>query len=243
MDFHTQQHIDSGSLTGAAMRDLIPAGKNGCLTRFDYQPHPLPDRHSYEALFNAVRALSALSGRESLLIRGAFSELKLKRKTIFLRTGEFCKQAAFIVKGSMRMFALNEKGNEHIISFGLENSWMIDYESLLMNSPSKFCMELLEDSVLLVISHKNLNSLIRTVPGFARLIDQNNQRNVIAAQRRIYAAIGLSAEERLAELLCTAPDLINRFPQSMIASYLGITAETLSRIRKRVLIGIKHPAV
>ena len=203
---------------------------------FDRCPQPLPDAglKKFEPLFHAVREIATLNRQECLLLAESFEEIRVKRKHYFLKEGDRCRHLAFIAAGSMRMFTTNDKGYEHIVSFGLEGCWMMDYESFLLKSPSVSAIEALEDSTLLVISHHKFDLLLNTVPGFAQLIDRSNRKNVIAAQRRIHAAIGLSAEEKFLALFKSYPAFLNRFPQIMIASYLGITAETLSRIRRQI---------
>jgi CRP-like cAMP-binding protein len=187
-------------------------------------------------LFESINSIASLSTREYMLIADSFQEVALKRRQYFLKPGDRSKQLAFIVKGSMRIFTLTDKGNEYTLSFGLENGWMIDYESFLTERPSRFFIEVLEDTNLLVISYSKLHRLMNTVPAFAKMMDVNNYHHVIASQRRIHAAIGLSAEERFMELQQSNPEFLHRFPQTLIASYLGITAQTLSKVRRRVLL-------
>jgi CRP-like cAMP-binding protein len=101
--------------------------------------------------------------------------------------------------------------------------------------PSRYNIDALEDCQLLLITYAHLQELFQTVPAIAVMTREMDQRNFIATQKRLYASIGHSAEERYAELLKEHPDYLQRFPQHMIASYLGISPETLSRVRHKVL--------
>jgi CRP-like cAMP-binding protein len=135
----------------------------------------------------------------------------------------------------LRQYSVDEKGQEHIMQFAVENWWVGDRESFLMLTPSKFNIDVLEDCQLLLITNADLQELFHTVPTIAVMTREMDQRNFIATQKRLYASIGHSAEERYAELLREHPDYLQRFPQHMIASYLGISPETLSRVRHKVL--------
>ena len=152
-----------------------------------------------------------------------------------MQEGEVCKYSAFILKGSMRQFSVDAKGIEHVIHFGIENWWVGDRESLTMLTPSKYNIDAIEDTEVLLITSEDLQELSATLPVVGKMVNTMNQRNFIASQKRIHDALSLTAEERYLELLKNHPDFLQRFPQTMLASYLGITAETYSRIRKKAL--------
>jgi CRP-like cAMP-binding protein len=210
-----------------------------------HKPVPKPRKQSvlpseqlfaahFEPLFNMIKAVSALSIKDKTLISKSFRAVTLKRKQCLLRAGEHCDQIWFIVKGSMRMYAMNNKSHEHLLGFGWENCWMTDYGSLTLQRPSDNYIETLENTRLLVVDAKDLKMLVYRVPGLAIVIEQHKQHHLVALEKRIYASLGLSAEERYLEMMQTDPHLIGRFPQMMIASYLGVTAETLSKLRNKL---------
>lgn len=138
-------------------------------------------------------------------------------------------------KGAMRFYSVDEKGIEHIVRFGIESWWITDRESFLSKEPSTYNVDAVEDCELLVVTKQDLDDLNKRSSSFAELSKILEQRIFIAAQKRIHTAISQSAEERYNELQKITPSFIQRFPQSMIASYLGISPETLSRIRKQAL--------
>jgi len=176
-----------------------------------------------------------ISDADFELVKKAFIFKRYKKGQYLLQEGEVCKYSAFILKGSMRQFSVDVKGIEHIIHFGIENWWVGDRESLTMLTPSKYNIDAIEDTEALLITSEDLQQLGDKLPTIEKMINTMNQRNFIASQKRIHDALSLTAEERYLELLKNHPDFLQRFPQTMLASYLGITAETFSRIRKKAL--------
>jgi CRP-like cAMP-binding protein len=176
-----------------------------------------------------------VSDEEFARICAAFTPRKLRKKDFLLRAGEVCKHIAFVLKGALRMFSVDDKGGEHVLSLGVENWWVSDRESCLLLTPSRFYIDALEDACLLLTTHAQMLELIRTIPAMAELIQGLDRRHEIATQKRLEAAISSTAEERYLAFLAQHPSYAHRFPQHLIASYLGILPETLSRIRSRLL--------
>src|SRR5882757_10285411 len=111
----------------------------------------------YDALFKHIEDKTGekLTDNERDVIMSAFDQKRMRKREYFLREGDVCKYIGFIVKGSARMFTVNEKGHEHIIRFGLESWWMSDHGSLINLTPSPYFIEMLEDSELLIVSLPN----------------------------------------------------------------------------------------
>lgn len=191
----------------------------------------------YDALRTYIEKYAAdkISDADFELVKKYFTFKRYKKGQYLLQEGEVCKYNTFILKGSMRQYSVDSKGIEHIIHFGIENWWVGDRESLTMLTPSKYNIDAVEDSEVLLITSEDMQQLSATLPVLGKMIYTMNQRNVIASQKRIHDALSLTAEERFVELIKNHPDFLQRFPQTMLASYLGITAETFSRIRKKTL--------
>jgi CRP-like cAMP-binding protein len=190
----------------------------------------------YDVLFNYIEAKTGeeLPDHEREAIMAAFDRKYLRKKQYFLQEGDVCKQIGFIAKGSSRMFSVDEKGHEHIIYFGLECWWISDHDSFLHLTPSQFNIEMVEDSELLVISAPKAFELRHKSRCFDLTVKILDKYATIAMQKRIHAAIGMTAEERYFDLSDKYPEFLERFPMNMIASYLGLSPETLSRIRKNL---------
>jgi len=178
---------------------------------------------------------SIISDEEFRCIEKTFIEKRMKKKQFLLHEGSICKYMTFIAKGAMRLYNIDEKGNEHIVRFGIEGWWMSDRESFLMLTPSKYNIDAVEDCDLLLATNEGLSTLKDQSPLFLKLMQILDQRSYIASQNRIEATISFTAEEKFIQLMNTYPAFLQRFPQNMLASYLGLSPETLSRVRKQVL--------
>lgn len=191
----------------------------------------------FEVLFNYFENKSGktLSDEERNQIEQKFKPKKLRKRHYLLQEGEVCKFSGFIVSGASRMFSIDEKGREHIVRFGVEGWWMCDSESYTSGEPSTFFIEMLEDTELLLITWEHIQELIAAVPAVAMATKAMDKQSFISSQKRIHSAISLTAEERYEDLVKTYPSFVLRFPQNMIASYLGVSPETLSRIRKNAV--------
>ncbi|MEL1253618.1 Crp/Fnr family transcriptional regulator [Flavobacterium sp. DGU38] len=174
-----------------------------------------------------------LTSEEQALIVATFQPKKLRKKQYFLQEGDVCKHAGFIVKGAMRQYSVDEKGAEHIVHLFIENYWANDRESSTMLTPSKYNIDAWEDTELLIITRAEMLDLMDKIPAMAQMIRLMDERNAIASQRRLSSTISNTAEKRYEEFAAHHQQFIQRFPQHIIASFLGITKETLSRIRKQ----------
>jgi CRP-like cAMP-binding protein len=191
----------------------------------------------HDAFFDYLKKYTAepLSGDEKVLLERAFIPSKLRKRQYFLQEGNYSKYFAFIVKGSMRMYSVDDKGTEHIVRLGVEGWWMGDRESWVMLSPSLYNIDALENTELLLINRADTLDLIKKIPSFSEMIRQLDERNNIANQRRLTSSISAAAEKRYTDFIDCYPELFERFPQHIIASYLGITKDTLSRVRRQLL--------
>ena len=145
-----------------------------------------------------------------------------------------CRYTSFVEKGMLRMFTVDEKGNEPILQFSSEGWWVADLYSFLTDEPSNYNIEALEDCELLLITKESWDILLEKIPAFERYFRILIQNSLIATQRRLMSSISETAEEKYIKLTNNFPGCIQRVPQHMIASYLGITRETLSRVRSQM---------
>lgn len=161
---------------------------------------------------------------------------KLKKRQFLLRQGEVCRFKAFVVSGSLRLYRTSADAVEHVMRFATANWWLNDLESFRSGQPAKGAIDALEDSTLLLWSKENWELLKREIPAFNALQENLLSRSLDAQGDRLYSTISYSAEERYYEFLKSFPDFYHRVPLHMIASYLGVSRETLSRIRKHATV-------
>ncbi|HMH34664.1 MAG TPA: Crp/Fnr family transcriptional regulator [Puia sp.] len=164
------------------------------------------------------------------LLKNILVPKKFRKRQYLLQEGEVCKHGAFIVKGAMRQYSVDEKGTEHIIQLLLENWWAGDRESFTNETPSPYYIDAWEETEVLLITKNNFDVMHR-IPAVAKMENTIINRHVAALHGRVRGTISLTAEERYENLMQTHPEFMQRFPQRLIASYLGITKETLSRLR------------
>jgi CRP-like cAMP-binding protein len=176
-----------------------------------------------------------LTDKEEALIVATFQPKKLRKKQYFLQEGEVCKYVGFIIKGAMRQYSVDDKGVEHTVQLYIEDWWASDRESAVMLTPSKYNIDAWEDTELLIATVADMLELIEKIPSFGQMTRMMDQRSFIASQRRLNSTISNTAEKRYEEFADSHPHFIQRFPQHLIASFLGITKETLSRIRKQAM--------
>jgi len=175
-----------------------------------------------------------LSDEDYRMIESLCIFKKLRKRQYLAQEGDIWRYNAFVCQGLLRTYRVDDKGVEHIINFAMENWWIGDRESLASGNPSGFNIDALEDSELLLLSKQAEEQLMERVPKFERYFRILLQNNLIATQRRLIGSLSQSAEERYNQLINGCPNIPQRVPQHMMASFLGITPETLSRIRKQV---------
>lgn len=190
----------------------------------------------YERYFHEFNKKVPLTNEEQELITNYLSVKKLRKRQYLLQEGDICKFVAFVEKGALRMYLLDEDGTEHIVLFAVEGWFITDLYSFLTNECSVYNIDAIEDSELVLISRTASDELRKISPKYQEFIFQETSGAYIQLERRITSTISLNLEERYKELTANYPDIVQRLPQHMIASYMGLTAETLSRVRKRISI-------
>jgi len=188
----------------------------------------------FEVLFQKLDEKIRLTPEQKETVKSFFIPKKLRKRQYILQEGDVCKYVIFVEKGMLRSYSIDEKGNEHIMQFAFEGWWITDQYSFLTGEPSVYTIDALEDSELLLLTKQAEEDLLLKIPQFERYFRILLQNNVIATQRRLLGSLYKSAEERYNELIRVCPTIPQRVPQHMMASFLGITPETLSRIRKQV---------
>lgn len=166
-------------------------------------------------------------------LRGRMRQRLLPKGKYLLQEGDVCRYMGYMVSGAGRIYSIDNKGAEHTMGLYTEGDWVFDYESFFLQTESRYYIEMEEKSRVLLLSNSDRTGLPKTAPVVWEALRVMEQELHIASLRRLHASMSLSAAERYEELKHHRPVVIARFPQCTIASFLGITAETLSRIRRQ----------
>ena len=187
----------------------------------------------FTVLYSFLAQRMQLTTEQFDFIQTLFIPKQYAKGEFLIREGEVAKYGAFIAKGCLRSYVVDNKGKEHIVQFAPETWWLTDINSIMHGVPSLYFMDALEPSDVLLIDAPSHKRLMEEIPGFANAFFAGQQKHTASKDKRIINSLTATAEERYQNLLQTYPSIAQRVPQHMLASYLGITAETLSRIRKR----------
>lgn len=151
-----------------------------------------------------------------------------------LKKGALCGHSFFVEQGLLRSYTLGEDGKEHIIQFAPENWFIVDRSSVYFNNPSEIYIDAVEDSRVVLIDSDFMERASKMNENFRKFNDKLLHNHIFHIQKRLNLLLGASAEVRYLNFIELYPDLLFRVPLWMIASYLGITPESLSRVRKEL---------
>ena len=177
-----------------------------------------------------IEELIALTDEEFEFVLGHFDQVKKRKHQYIVQQGEFVDKEYWVLKGCLKSYVVDEDGKEHILQFGMENWWITDYESFIKHTPSKIYIDCIEDSELLYITYDNREKLTAQMHKMERFWAKKSKYGRIALQNRVLSLLKNSAKERHDLLLEEYPQLFQRVPKKLIAAYLGVSRETLSRL-------------
>lgn len=189
----------------------------------------------FELFLKKIQDAIDVNEEELNIIRKHIVQKKLRKKQYLLQDGDICRYGIFVEKGALRSYFIDSKGDEFIIQFALEGWFLSDLASFNSGAPSRYNIDAIEDSEVVLITRQAHNELIQELPKYDNFLHQKLQNGYIALQNRLLDIISLSAEEKYANLMKAYPNIALKIPQHMIASYLGVSPETLSRIKKSYL--------
>lgn len=187
----------------------------------------------YELITQSLRRLVDFTDEELFLFMQRLKPLSLKKYAFYLKEGQVCRGMTLVHKGGLRYFSRGEKG-DFTFGFAFEGEWIGDYESFLLQAPSRDYIEAIEDTELFILNYPDMQALYshsQRFERFGRLIAEKLFISTAKNNRNLRIQ---SAEERYLELLQNQPQIFERLPQHLIASYLGIQPQSLSRIRAKV---------
>jgi CRP-like cAMP-binding protein len=201
--------------------------------RFHVSPQNYPFAAvTIDSLTHYFDSFLPLDDSEKQLLEGRVSQRRVKRRQFILQEGFPCQHYSFVVSGCLRLYGVDPKGTEHNLQFAAENEWIADIGSFHSGKPSQLFIEVIEPSVVLQIEKQDLYFLYTNIPRLDRIFKVIIENKFVELQNRVLQTISSTAQERYLSFLEQYPNLAGRLPNTQIASYLGITPEFLSKIRK-----------
>ena len=188
----------------------------------------------YENILNNIKRYVSLNEDDEQQFISIVRTTKTKRRQFIVQPNFICSHQTYVLEGAFRSYFVNDEGMEHTIQFAIEDWFISDFNSYLNQSPASLFVEALEDSTVQQIAYEDVESLCDKNPKFERFFRLVAQKSFAYSQRRVLSNLGKSAEERYLEFFNLYPSIVQRVPQYALASYLGMSPEFLSKIRKRL---------
>ncbi len=185
-------------------------------------------------LFDNLNKYAKITEADFEQIEKVISKKFVKKRRTLLGEGDTSRYIYFVEKGALRSFTVDKDGIEHVVQLAIEDHWIADLCSFVTQVPGNISIESIEDSEILLLPYHELELLYGQVPALERYFRQLFQRAYVSLQRRFNLTLSVSAEDRYRQLLKDSPQIAAKVPLIYIASFLGITPESLSRIRKQI---------
>lgn len=190
----------------------------------------------FDILISHIQNKVSLTEEEKTELQSFFSVKKLKKKQYLLQEGNVCKCLSFVNKGLLKSYFIDEKGGENINMFAFEGWWISDFKSFINQEKAVLNIDAVEETELLMITLEDYDKLMLKIPVMDRYFRILYQNSLVTKDYRLIASNSYTAEEKYLQLVQKNPEMIKRVPHNLIASYLGLAPETISRIRKKILL-------
>jgi CRP-like cAMP-binding protein len=190
---------------------------------------------SSSSIGNYISKFVHLTTEELAVFTAAFKEIKVKKRQFLVQPNFVAKYRYFVIKGALRAYVIGEEGQDHTIQLAIEEWWISDYNSYIFQQPASMFVMAVEDAVLLQISFEDEQTLKSSNYKFETFFRILAEKSTAFMQKRVITSLTQTAEQRYDQFQEKYPAMANRFPQYVIASYLGMTTEFLSRIRHQKL--------
>lgn len=186
----------------------------------------------FECFEAYISSYGQFTKEELKYMRSLATEKRIRRRQLLLKEGEVCRHKAFIAKGMLRSYRLKDDGTEYILRFSPENSWIIVHESYNSQTPSKYNIDALEDTDVILWTREAFEEIMTAIPAIKAFSDKVKENSMDASVERIMMNISYTAEEKYENFITSFPEVFRRVPLHMVASYLGVSRETLTRVRQ-----------
>lgn len=189
--------------------------------------------NEFDPIVKNISRLIDLTDEEKEIFISHLRIVKVKKKQFVVQPNFVCQNRSYVLKGALQTYLVANEGQEHVIALSVEDWWTSDFASYITQEPATLFVEAIEDSTLIQLSYKDEQELYKQIPKFERFFRLQVERSGVAIQKRMLWSISKTAEERYDELVSRHPHFLKRFPQYIIASYLGMTTQFLSKIRNQ----------
>ena len=190
----------------------------------------------FQPLLDYINRVVSLSEEEQSRLVSLISHRKLLKGQYFLQQGDICKYSGFVISGCLKTFYVDDEGQEHVVMFSIEDWWTSDMGSYIAQKPADFNVQCLEHTELIQFSHENQEQMLLEIPKLERFFRIIVERAFVSSQKRIVRNMSMSAKDRYLIFRNEYPKIEQRIPQYLIASYLGITKEFLSKIKSQLIL-------
>lgn len=181
-------------------------------------------------LITHFREIISLNESEAEYVASHFTQKKYKKHQFLVQEGEPVPNGFLVAQGSLKSYHTDDSGKEHILQFGFENWWITDFQAYQNQTPATINVDCIEDSDVYILSFRNREKLCAEMHQVEHFFRVKSNKGFIAQQQRILSLLNSNAKERYEQLLALYPGILNRIPKQLIAAYLGVSRETLSRL-------------
>ncbi|MFC7345124.1 Crp/Fnr family transcriptional regulator [Chryseobacterium zhengzhouense] len=188
----------------------------------------------FDTLLSHIQNKVDISEEQKTELQSFFMLKKLRKKQYLLQEGDVCKYLSFVSKGLLKSYFLDEKGSEHINMFAFEGWWISDFNSFINQEKAVLNIDAIEETELLMITREDYENLMLKIPVMDRYFRILYQNSLVTKDYRLIVSNSFTAKEKYTQFAQKNPDIIQRIPHNLIASYLGLAPETVSRIRKKI---------
>jgi len=190
----------------------------------------------HQALLDYINKHVNLTAVEEAFLTSKVSHRKYLKGQYIVQQGDICKYECFVISGCTKTFFVDEEGQEHIVMFAIEDWWASDLGSFITQTPADFSVQCIENTDFIMFSNDDIEDLYSEIPKLERFFRLIIERAFVASQKRLIRNFSLSAKDRYLYFKKQYPKIDQRIPQYMIASYLGVTKEFLSKIKGQLLL-------